>query len=178
MSEPYRGKFVQDGKTETFYAWRVTRDSVEDVAIWCGGRADSLHYKDADIPFVNVYDTANRPETAKTGDWVVKFSNKPYYRVLDDPVFQTMVHVLGATLVEESRETLAKPEQLSLNIVYDTPRVNNSVVYTEPELSLNIFYENGRWVNYRNGVKTVFGVIYSETVNAHNLFKTNNEGES
>lgn len=154
MSEPYRSKFVQDGKAETFYAWRVTRESAEDIAIWCGGRADSIHHNSVYEPFVTVYDTVNRPETAMPGDWVVKFSTDLYYRVLDDPVFQTLVHGLGATLFEAPREALVKP------------------------LTIDIVYENGQWVHYNDGVKTVFGVIYSETMNAPHRFKTNNEGES
>lgn len=196
MSEPYRVTFVQDRETVTFYAWQVTRESAEDVAAWCGGRADSFHYINVDVPFVTVYDADNRSENAKSGDWVVKFADVPY-QVMDGPVFQTLVHDLGATLVEEPRENfiLDEPElnivsEPTLNIVYDTPRHDNSVVYSETvnernrgkrvkrEMSLNIRYENGEWVNYRNGVKTVFGIIYSESVNARNRFKTNTEGES
>lgn len=182
MSEPYRVTFVQDRETVTFYAWQVTRESAEDVAAWCGGRADSFHYINVDVPFVTVYDAADRPENAKSGDWVVKFAEVPY-QVMDGPVFQTLVHDLGATLVEEPRENFILDEP-TLNIVSE-PTLN---IVSEPatnrgkrvkrEMSLNIRYENGEWVNYRNGVKTVFGIIYSESVNARNRFKTNTEGES
>ena len=130
MSEPYRGTFFQDGKTVKFYAWRVTRESVKDVAIWCGGKSDSLRYINVDIPFVAVHDTGDRPETATPGDWVVKFSTVSYYRVLVDPVFQTLVRDLGATLVEKPRSSFVRSKP-GINVVYDTPRQNHSVIYLE-----------------------------------------------